>query len=163
MKFSEIFDFNYPSGLILRMFADPDYYRAKYKKMGVEPEILDMRRGEASFSITVRHALDARRLRFPDFVKGRFGDCLHLRQIDTWRLDRGEGRIDLEIEKAPVWAGALLHLRDHSGDCRLTLDFDIRASVPFLGKRIEQGVAGPISRHIRKEMALSQDIAADYL
>lgn len=162
MKFQETFDFDYPRDVILRMFGDEGYYRAKYEKMGGAPEVLDTQSSENRFSITVRHALDASRLKFPDFVKSRIGDNLYLRQTDAWQLDQGRGRLDIDIEKAPVEIRSTLHLTDQGSGSRLTLDFDIKASVPLLGGKIEKAVAGPISRHVQKDLALSNKMAADY-
>ncbi|MGN8159517.1 DUF2505 domain-containing protein [Salinisphaera sp. SWV1] len=162
MKFQETFDFDYPRNVILRMFGDEAYYRAKYERMGGEPEVIDTQSSENRFSITVRHALDAARLKFPDFIKSRIGDHLYLRQTDAWQLDQGRGRLDIEIEKAPVQIGAALHLTDQGSGSRLTLDFDIKASVPLLGGKIEKAVAGPISRHMQKDLKLTNQMAADY-
>lgn len=165
MKFQETFDFDYPAAVILRMFGDKDYYLAKYEKMGGEaPEVLDTTSEGKHFAITVRHALDASRLRFPDFIKSRIGDQLHLRQTDAWELDQSEGRIDIDIEKTPVEIAAIMHLADTDtgSGSRLTLDFDIQASMPLIGGKIEKAVAGPISRHVRKDLALTNQMAADY-
>ncbi|KEZ75816.1 DUF2505 domain-containing protein [Salinisphaera hydrothermalis] len=163
MKFQETFDFDYPAEIILRMFGDKDYYLAKYEKMGGEaPEVLSSESGDARFSITVRHALDASRLKFPDFVKSRIGDQLYLRQTDAWQLDAGEGRLDIEIERAPVEIGSRLNLTDAGNGSRLVLDFNIKASVPLVGGKIEKAVAGPISRHVQKDLTLTNRMAADY-
>ncbi|HET7313612.1 DUF2505 domain-containing protein, partial [Salinisphaera sp.] len=163
MKFQETFDFDHPADVILKMFGDKNYYLAKYEEMGANaPDVLDTESAGDRFSITVRHALDASRLKFPDFIKSRIGDRLYLRQTDTWQLDKGEGRLDIEIEKMPVEIGSKLVLADHGNGSRLTLDFDIKASVPLVGGRIEKAVAGPISRHVQKDLTLSNQMAADY-
>lgn len=163
MKFQETFHFDYPADVILRMFGDKDYYLAKYRKMGGDaPEVLASESSGDHFSITVRHALDASRLKFPDFVKNRIGDKLHLRQTDAWQLDQGEGRLDIEIEHAPVAVDSRLKLTDSGNGSRLVLDFNIKASVPLVGGKIEKAVAGPISRHLHKDLTLANEIAADY-
>ncbi|MGB7755069.1 MAG: DUF2505 domain-containing protein [Salinisphaera sp.] len=162
MKFQETFDFDYSRSVILRMFGDEAYYRAKYEKMGGEPEVIDTQSSESRFLITVRHALDATRLKFPDFVKSRIGDHLYLRQTDAWQLDQGHGRLDIEIEKAPVQIEASMHLSEQDSGSRLTMEFDIKASVPLLGSKIEKSVAGPISRHVQKDLKITNRMAADY-
>lgn len=163
MKFQETFDFDYPATVILRMFGDKDYYMAKYQEMGGDaPEVLDTKAEDDKFSITVRHALDATRLKFPDFIKSRMGDQLFLRQTDAWQLDQARGRIHTEIEKAPVEIVADMHLADISGGSRLTMDFHIEASVPLIGGKVEKAVAGPITRHTQKDLQLTNRMAADY-
>lgn len=163
MKFQETFDFDYPADIILRMFGDKAYYLAKYEKMGGDaPEVLDSESGDDRFSITVRHGLDASRLKFPDFIKSRIGDRLYLRQTDSWQLDQAQGRLDIEIERAPVEIASKLNLTGTGNGSRLILDFDIKASVPLVGGKIEKAVAGPISRHLQKDLTLTNRMAADY-
>lgn len=163
MKFQETFDFNYPADVILRMFGDKNYYLAKYERMGGEaPEVLGTTSEGDHFAITVRHALNASRLKFPDFITSRIGDELHLRQTDSWQLDKSEGHITIEIEKAPVEIESRLHLAGAGSGSRLTLDFDIQASVPLIGGKVEKAVAGPISRHVHKDLTLTNQMAADY-
>lgn len=163
MKFQETFDFDYPAEVILRMFGDKAYYQAKNRQMGSDrAEILDCRASGDQFRVTVRHALDSSRLKFPDFVKKRLGNQLYLEQTDTWELDEAEGRIDIVIDKAPVDIKALTRLNDTGSGSRLTLDFDITASIPLVGGKIEKAVAGPIVKHLRKDVALSNQMAAEY-
>lgn len=163
MKFEETFDFDYPAEVILRMFGDKDYYLAKYARMGGDaPEVLDTREGSDEFLITVRHALDAANMKFPDFIKSRIGDSLYLKQTDAWQLNSARGRIDIDIEKAPVDIRADMHLADRDNGSRMTLAFEIKASVPLIGGKIEKAVAGPISRHTQKDLKLTNQMAADY-
>lgn len=164
MKFQETFDFDHPANVILRMFGDADFYEEKYREMaGRAPNILSTRAEGEHFFITVRHALDAGRLKFPDFVKKRIGDELYLRQTDSWQLDSGRGRIDIDIEKAPVTIRIDLNLTGNGAGSQLTLDFDIQASVPLIGGKIEKAVAGPIARHTRKDLTLTNGMAARYV
>ncbi|RJS94438.1 DUF2505 domain-containing protein [Salinisphaera sp. Q1T1-3] len=163
MKFEETFDFDYPANVILEMFGDEAYYRKKYERMaGKSPEVLDVKSAGDKFSITVRHALDATNMKFPDFIKSRIGDSLYLKQTDAWQLDQSRGRIDIDIEKAPVEIHADMHLADTDNGSRLTLAFEIKASVPLVGGKVEKAVAGPIARHTQKDLKLSNEMAADY-
>lgn len=163
MKFEETFDFDYPADVILRMFGDKDYYIAKYERMaGQTPEIVNHVAEGDKFSITVRHALDAGNMKFPDFIKSRLGDNVQLEQTDAWQLNQARGRIDIKIDKAPVDIHADLHISDHGSGSRLQLIFDIKASVPLIGGKIEKAVAGPITRHTQKDLRMSNELAAGY-
>ena len=103
MKFEETFDFDYPAEVMLRMFTDQDYFLDKYERLGGrKPELVDSQKTDDRFSITVRHALDANKLSFPDIIKKRVGDRIMLRQTDVWNVASQSGRIDIDIEKAPV-------------------------------------------------------------
>ena len=163
MKFEQTFDFDYPADVVLRMFGDKEYYLAKYERMGGDrPDVIDSQAAGPDFSITVRHALDAANLNFPDFLKSRIGDHLYLRQTDSWNLAKHHGRIQIEIEKTPVHIDMQLVLSDRGESSQLKLTGDIKASIPLIGGKVEKAVEGPITRHIRKDLALSNKMAVDY-
>ena len=164
MKFEETFDFDYPAATMLRMFTDQDYFLDKYERLGGrKPELVDSQRTDDRFTITVRHAMDANKLSFPDIIKKRVGDRIMLRQTDVWNVSSQSGRIDIDIEKAPVDITIDLKLSERDGKARLTLGFDIDAQVPLLGSKIEKAIAGPITERLHRDMALSNEMASDYV
>lgn len=164
MKFEETFDFDHDVDVLLRMFTNETYYMDKYEQLaGRRPELVGSDKTDNEFSITVRHALDATKLSFPDMLKKRMGDRIFLRQTDRWVVDQSAGRIEIDIEKAPVDIAIDLRLAENGpGKSRLTLLFDIDAKVPLLGSKIEKAIAGPITQRTRKDLALSNEIAANY-
>lgn len=164
MKFEQTFDFDYPADVVLRMFGDREYYLAKYERMGGDrPEVIDSQAAGPDFSITVRHALDAANLKFPDFLKSRIGDKLYLRQTDSWNLAKQHGRIQIEIEKTPVKIDMQLTLADKGESSQLTIQGEIKAAIPLIGGKIEKAVEGPITKHTRKDLIVSNKMAADYV
>lgn len=164
MKFEETFDFDHDADTVLRMFTTEAYYMDKYEQLGGrKPKVLESEKTDNEFLITVRHALDATKLSFPDLLKKRMGDHILLRQTDRWVVDQSAGRIDIDIEKAPVDIAIDLKLAENGpGKSRLTLTFDIDARVPLLGSKIEKAIAGPITQRTRKDLALSNEIAGNY-
>lgn len=163
MKFEESFDFDHDLDTILTMFSDKAYYLQKYERLGnAMPELIDSQGGEDHFSITVRHALDAQQMAFPDFIKKRIGDHLMLRQTDAWTLSQRSGRIVIDIEHTPVEITIDMALVDNSGNARLKLAFDIDAHVPLLGSKVEKSIAGPITRRMHRDLRVTNEMAADY-
>ncbi|GAB3681660.1 DUF2505 domain-containing protein [Salinisphaera aquimarina] len=164
MKFEETFDFDFDADTILRMFSDEDYYLKKYETLGGRrPKLLDSEKTDAHFMISVRHALDATKLSFPDMLKKRIGDNILLRQTDTWELAKSVGKIVIDIEKAPVDITIGMTLEDRgSGKSQLRLAFDIDAQIPLLGGKIEKAIAGPITQRTHKDLELSNRMAVDY-
>lgn len=163
MKFEETFDFDHDVATVMRMFCDKEHYLKKYARLGGrEPKVVDCSRDDARFTITVRHALEADQLSFPDFVKKRMGDSLLLRQTDIWKIPSRSGRIDVDIQRTPVEIGIDLRLHDRAGGARLELAFDINAGIPLIGGRIENAIAGPMTQRMRRDLEVSREIAADY-
>ena len=99
---------------------------------------------------------------FADFSKSRLGDRLYRKQTDAWQLDQARGRIDIDIEKAPVVIHADMHLENQGSGSRMTLAYDIDASIPLIGGKVEKAVAGPIAKHTKKDLKITNDMAADY-
>lgn len=164
MKFEETFDFDHSTNTLMRMFTDQDYFLNKYARLGGRaPELVDCQKSEDRFSITVRHALDAQKLSFPEIVSKRIGDRIMLRQTDVWNVPRQSGRIDIDIENVPVDIAIDLNLSELGGTARLTLGFDIDAQIPFLGSMIEKSIAGPITDRLHRDMELSNEMASDYV
>jgi hypothetical protein len=163
MKFEETFDFDHPAATMMRMFTDKDYFLAKYERLGGrKPEFVDCQKSDDDFWITVRHALDANKLSFPDMIKKRVGDRIMLRQTDLWDIPKQTGRIDIDIEKTPVDITIDMVLSEQAGKAQLTLKFDIDAQVPLLGSKIEKAIAGPITQRLHRDMELSNQMASDY-
>lgn len=164
MKFEETFNFDHPATTMMRMFTNKDYFLDKYERLGGRrPELIDSEQSDDRFSITVRHALDANKLSFPDIVRKRMGDRIMLRQTDTWRVASRTGRIDIDIEKAPVDITIDLSLSEQGDQSRLTLKFDIDAQIPLLGGKIEKAIAGPITERLKRDMTLTNEMARDYV
>ena len=163
MKFEETFDFDHSVETVMNMFTDETYFLAKYERMGGrKPELVNCDKKDDHFSITVRHALDASKLSFPEIIQKRIGDRLMLRQTDAWDIPRQSGRIDIDIEKTPVDIKIDMRLSDDSGKARLKLAFDIDAQVPLLGSKIEKAIAGPITERFKHDMKISNKMAGDY-
>ena len=163
MKFEETFDFDHSVETVMNMFTDETYFLAKYERMGGrKPELVNCDKKDDHFSITVRHALDASKLSFPEIIQKRIGDRLMLRQTDAWDIPRRSGRIDIDIEKTPVDIKIDMRLTDDSGKARLKLAFDIDAQVPLLGSKIEKAIAGPITQRFKHDMKISNKMAGDY-
>ena len=163
MKFEETFDFDYSLETVMTMFTDENYFIAKYERMGThKPELVNCEKKDDHFSVTVRHALDANRLSFPEIIQKRIGDRVMLRQTDAWDIPRRSGRIDIDIEKTPVNIAIDMRLTDDSGKARLKLAFDIDAQVPLLGSKIEKAIAGPITERFKRDMQISNKMAAEY-
>ena len=162
MKFQESHDFDQDAATVLAMFCDRDYYDRKYEKLGGSSEILDCDDAGDPFSITVRHALDASKMKLPDFLRKRIGDCLYLHQTERWYKNSHRGRIDIDIEKTPATIAIDMALTNTGNGARITLDFDIRVAIPLVGGKAEKAIAGPITRHVHRDMQISNDMADEY-
>ncbi|NNC22670.1 DUF2505 domain-containing protein [Salinisphaera sp. USBA-960] len=163
MKFQDRFAFDHPVARMMHVFTDVDYYRRKYDRLGGNPAIESSADDGDRFEIVVRHELDTSGSKIPDLLRKRIGDRLNLRQQEIWTRSNRTGRVHIDVVGAPASAELVLHLRDAGDGAELHLDFDIEVAIPLVGSRVEKGIAGPITRHMHKDLRLTNKMAADYM
>lgn len=162
MKFRETFDFDYPAARMMRVFTDPDYYWQKYDRLGGNPSIESSQDDGNRFEIVVDHTLDTDGSKIPDVLRKRIGNRLGLRQREIWTRSDYSGYVHIDVHSAPASAELVLALKDTGDRSRLTMDFDIEVAIPLIGSSVEKGLAGPITRHMHKDLRLTNEIAGSY-
>ncbi len=95
----------------------------------------------------------------PDFVRSFAGGHLTVRRVDTWdpiTTSGTRGRIVVEILGTPVrFSGDLSLLATGTGTTE-EVQGELKASVPLLGRKIEQAAKVPIELAIAKEHQVGQ-------
>lgn len=163
MKFSETYDFDYPVDVIMSMFADESYYLRKYELLdGRSAEHVDTTASEQKFEITVRYGFGTEEMNLPDMLRSRMPKKVDMLQTDRWDLSANKGRIDIDFEKTPANVSIDMRLKDNGGKAQMALDFDIKVQVPMLGSRVEKAISGPMTRRVRRDLGITNDMAAEY-
>ncbi len=163
MNFKEFYYFDHPATRMMRVFTDPDYYSRKYDRLGGKPWIEASHDDGDRFEILVHHQLDTSGSKIPDLLRKRIGDRLGLRQREIWTRSTQNGHVHIDVANAPASADLALRLSDIPQGSQLLLEFNIEVSIPFVGSRVEKGIAGPITRHMHKDLQVTNDMAASYV
>lgn len=91
----------------------------------------------------------------PDFVRKFVGDTIDLDQTDVWEPAAPDGSrhgiISIDMVGAPVTLRGTMRLEPDGSGTVTTIEGKIKASVPFVGGRIEQAVHGGLIEAAKRE------------
>lgn len=99
----------------------------------------------------------------PDYARRFVGDTLDVEQTIDWAPARPDGsragRVTVVIARVPVQMQGSTLLAPHAQGSRQVVDCQVRASVPFIGGKIERAAADAVRAAARKQ----EEVAADWL
>ncbi|HEX6337194.1 MAG TPA: DUF2505 domain-containing protein [Jiangellaceae bacterium] len=91
----------------------------------------------------------------PDFVRRFVGDTIDLHQTDVWEPAAPDGSrtgtIAIDMAGAPVTLRGTLSLTPDGAGSVMSIAGKIKASVPFVGGKIEQAVHGGLIEAAKRE------------
>lgn len=91
----------------------------------------------------------------PDFVRKFVGDTIDLDQTDVWEPAAADGSrsgtISIDMVGAPVTLRGTMRLEPDGTGTMTSVDGKIKASVPFVGGKIEQAVHGGLIEAAKRE------------
>ncbi|MCI5104457.1 DUF2505 domain-containing protein [Algiphilus sp.] len=146
-----------PAAVVLKMFADRSFHERKLQKLGI-----------ANFEI-IEHEADGERARIrisrqlpvqlPGMKKGA-GAVVH---TEVWNLKDGVGDITAEPQGMPLEMRCSARIEPDGDDaCVARYEWDIKANVPVVGKRIEKFVAADIDKRGEQEAEAGRTLLDDY-
>jgi hypothetical protein len=93
--------------------------------------------------------------KFPDFVRSYVGSSLTITQVDSWgpAQEDGvrEGTIVVSVASMPIKLTGTLSLRPAPGGAVMTVDGNLKASIPLIGGRVEKAAAPAILAAVKAE------------
>ncbi|MBD0292588.1 MAG: DUF2505 domain-containing protein, partial [Jiangellaceae bacterium] len=96
----------------------------------------------------------------PDFVRRFVGETIDLEQIDVWQPAAADGSragsIRIAISGAPVHLTGAMTLAPDGAKTTVVVDAQIRASIPFLGGRVEEALHDAVLQAARTEEQVGQ-------
>jgi hypothetical protein len=97
----------------------------------------------------------------PDFVRRFVGETIDLQQTDVWGPAAPDGSrtgtISLDMAGAPVTMRGTLQLEPDGIASVVSAEGKIKASVPFVGGKIEQAVHGGLVEAAKREEQVGRD------
>lgn len=96
----------------------------------------------------------------PDFVRRFVGESIDLEQTDIWRPAQPdgsrEGTISIDMVGAPVTMRGEMSLQPTGASSIATIEGKIKASVPFVGGKIEEAVRDGLLEAATREEQVAQ-------
>lgn len=149
-----------------QVFGQPDYPQRKYQAQGITA--YRVRKFDATtdrISLDVERTLSVPLHRIPHFAQRFVHPEQTLHYLSHWRRN-GQGQADFDLEI--VAAGLPLHITGRGelrqvGDSasRLSIEFDVKVSVPLIGGKIEKMVASFIEKSFHDDHAFTLQYLAE--
>jgi hypothetical protein len=163
MKYEQKQIFDKPPATVLRMFGDRRYFERKYELLGFKKvEVLEHELKGGKFRIRIRYAAGAS-VSLPDFAKRFVSGEVTIVQVDSWDLDKGVGRLEVELGGLPVKVAADMKVAAHGkGGAVNTLSWNVSCSIPLFGGKLEKLLVADIEAKADADLAASRRVLADY-
>jgi hypothetical protein len=153
MKITERIDYAAAPAAVFAMLTDPAFQEAKCIEAGSQRHESTVTPAGDGARIVTQRDLPADNL--PDFVRSIVGDTLSVTETYDWGApadDGGrDGRLVVEVAGAPVALRAKVRLVPGGGTTAMTIDGDLKASIPLLGGKVEKAAAPAVIHAIRGE------------
>lgn len=137
---------------VFAMFCDPGYIAEKVKRTGGQNPQIDVGQTGSDTDITTVRDVPAQ---VPSFVKAITGDPIHVIEKARWSaaddLGARTAAVTLDFQGTPSSISGTLNLHPQDDGCVVDVDFDVKASVPLVGGKIEGVIAHQMERAVRQE------------
>lgn len=162
MDFRTTIDYPASPDRVAAMLVDAGFVQRKIDASGALKATKDIRIDGDEATISTRRAMPTTKV--PQAFRGFVGSSLDVRLVEAWEAadSTGErrGTLSLDIVGAPVRVSGRMRLEPLAdGGTRQHIDGEIKASVPIVGKHIEQAAADAVD----KVMAVERRIGLEYL
>jgi hypothetical protein len=134
--------------------VDPAFLRDRLATIGgTNAELVEHQVDDGEVRYRLRHGIPAEEVPTP--VRPLLGGSLRLERIETWRADgpgRYEGTMRLDTAGLPGQLAGVTRLVDRpAGGSELSVDGEVKVSVPLVGGKIEELVAAQVTKLLAKE------------
>ncbi len=147
---------------VARMYADPAYAQVRARVLHAHEATATVQ-GNPADAFTVTTAIQMPTDRIPDLLRRFVGATVTIRETQTWQAPAADGSrhgsIAFEVAGAPArMTGDVALTAEGETGSRMSIDGELVAKVPLLGRKIEQAALPYVSQ----VLALEERSAADY-
>lgn len=147
---------------VFTMFIDEDYIAAKLNGTGGSDLDISVVAEGSDTLVSAKRSLPAQ---VPSFMKSFVGDSIRVEEDSRWSpaddLGARTAATTLEFVGTPAKVSGTLDLRPAGSGCEVLVNFDVKASVPLVGGKIEGVIADQIARAINKENEIGLEFLAN--
>ena len=153
MKLSETMTYAAPPETVYAMVTDPAFQERKCVEAGAQQHASAVSPVGGGDRVVTKRDLPADDL--PDFAKSMVGGTLSVTETYEWGAAAADGArtgtLTVEVAGAPVALRSAVRLAPTVGGSQITVDGDLKASIPLFGGKIEKAAAPAVIEAIRSE------------
>src|SRR6478735_2848478 len=153
--------YDHPPTDVFAMFVDADYVRARAEATGGRDIEAEVTSSDGTVEITNSRSIVAD---VPSFARSMVGDSIRITETHVWGPDAGgsrEGTFEAKFGTVPVTLRGRLKLVPDGAGSIATLEGQIKATVPLVGRKIEQLVHDQVAAALVIEQELGNSWLAD--
>ncbi len=153
MKLSERFEYPASPDQVFALVSDPTFREESCVHQGARDHTVTVTTEGDNTIVTIERTMESD---MPDFIKKLTGDAVTVTQVETWGPADASGTrtadITVDIHGQPARMKGTSTISGSGSTTVMTLDGDVKVSLPLIGKRIEPEVAKAISASLREEV-----------
>lgn len=157
-KFSNTDRYSASPDQIMAMLQDAGYAPAKYAALGdIKSDVQTHEVTDGGVSFVVEREVPSS---MPDLAKKILGQTNHMVQKENWRADGQGYAAEMRIESPGKPLGITGDMRIvpvGDGESDWTVNFEVKASVPLVGGKIEKMVEKETMETLPKEFAFNKE------
>jgi hypothetical protein len=154
MKLSQRDEYDADPATVFAMFTDEKFLLGKYEALGYPKyEVLELVSSADGARIKTRRFAPAN---VPGFAKRLFGETTEMVQTDEWAAESGgvrSGTWTIDVPGKPVRAKGTIRLEPRGAGSLVSIDGELKASVPLIGGKLESWAGGEAMEALGKEYA----------
>jgi C-terminal processing protease CtpA/Prc len=153
VKLTERFEYPAAPDQVFALVSDPTFREESCRHQGARDyDVAVTVEGDRTV-ITIERTMESD---MPDFIKKLTGDSVTVTQIEKWGPADAAGTrtadVTVDIHGQPARMRGTSTISASGAATVMTLDGDVKVSLPLIGKRIEPEVAKAISASLREEV-----------
>lgn len=152
-------EYDHPPADVFAMFVDADYVRARAEATGGADVEATVEEHDGTVVITNRRTVVAD---VPSFARSMVGDSIRITETHTWGPEAEgarEGTFEANFGSVPVTVRGRLRLVADGAGAIATLEGQIKATVPLVGRKVEQLVHDQIAA----ALVIEQELGSSWL
>jgi Protein of unknown function (DUF2505) len=152
MKLSQRDEYDADPATVFAMFCDEKFLLGKYEALGYpQYEVLEVTASDSGARIKTRRHAPAN---VPGFAKRLFGETTEMVQTDEWGPESAgvrDGTWKIDVPGKPMRAGGTIRLEPRGSGSLVSIDGELKASVPLIGGKLESWAGGEAKEALVKE------------
>jgi len=153
VKFTERFEYPADPEQVFGLISDQTFREQSCERQGARDYTVTVEPQGDTTTVTIVRTMESD---MPDFIKKLTGDAVTVTQIEKWGPADAAGsrtaEVSVDIHGQPARMQGTSTIAAHGATTTMSVDGDVKVSIPLIGRRIEPEVAKAISASLKDEV-----------